>query len=758
MWFKHIDPSKIRWYYIDASQDYGDSLNWKPEEHDGSSVAKADKELPATLTDNTVYLIRRSNHKWNMLENQDPNRDPYPFSWCYNNVAGCTLPAGSLRIAIVGMPKQDDPLFQYMPEQARTAWVDNVTDGTRDYAPLAQNMGNGWYKNADIIKLQARDVVLYNLYIMTNSQSSVGNGWQNAKYYIYVNCENFIGAKLYTCQMRGDLNQPNDVVADGIAGTMGYDVFTPTTCGVFYTNTCHIYDSTLVNKPDSYENGWYFRLYSRFGQCTINNITLLNIPLSNNQGSDRYNHCGFFHIDSVDGSYRSLTKVHAYNIHMYLYRTKTSHSYNRYRKLLTGQTNTYNVHDITIEEQVDSKQIPDATNYALVEGRMVDITSFNPGSIVSNITMNVPKCFGFPFFSFTTPRMDDRDSKMFTPKSQWYIVKNISFIGTGQGASGTWGSKNTNVINIEHGNSSYEQAYLYLVPTCEQLIVQNISITSYYNTNDNGLYLRGAMVDMVNNHLQCKASLYRCTGKIGSIKTYDVGGAFTDNAGANLLYIGSITCNRNNPDSPYIGQQAISPSWKSQILVGSTNTRFLRDDNMSDSNPSNLNDHMYLCTSDLLEGNFVARNIAAKAETWSVYRTGGHSCTLRFVCQKKDIENYPLRIGDMPFAGIKRHLQKGINRCTFYMTTTGYNSPAQIKDKMRFRAKLPSGLYVCDSGDWSDDPDTVWNNVELNTSFKYTFYIDMEAEGDVEFSYQFWWYMLDAYTYLDPFPAVELVQ
>ena len=297
-----------------------------------------------------------------------------------------------------------------------------------------------------------------------------------------------------------------------------------------------------------------------------------------------------------------------------------------------------------------------------------------------------------------------------------------------------------------------------LNPTCDQLIVQNINIKSYYNTSASGFGATGAMLDMVNNHLQCKVTLRKCTGKIGSIKTYDVGSAFTDSSGANLVYIGAITCNRNNPNSPYTGQQAISPSWRSQILVGSTNTKFIQDNNFSNESISNNNDHMYLCTSDTLEGNFVARNKPAKAETWSVYRTGGHSCTLRFVCEVADIANYPLRIGDLPFAGIKRHLQKGINKCTFYMTMFGYNDYTQIKDKMRFRAKLPSGLYVGSNGEWSEDNETVWNNIELNTSYKYTFYIDMETEGDVEFSYQFWWYMLGGYTYLDPFPAVELVQ
>lgn len=749
MWFKHM---AAQWYYIDPTQQYNDSEDWDPAEHDGSSITKADRELPAVLQDNTVYLIRRSNHQHVTDEGA-----PYPRIWCYNNSNGCELASGAMRVAIIGMPKQDDPVFEYMPEDAKTQWGPDASE----WATLAQNY-NKYIVDNHFIRLNARDVVIYNLRIRTLTAHSSSNGYNTGKGFIMANCENFEASKIYSCMIHGDILDPTDVTGTWFTSVMNdYYSVTPILFHVTYTNTCNIHDSVLLSKGDCRDNGGYIYLYSRFGNCTVENITIHSIPLANNSdGSGRYNHGGFFAFVS-DNTYRSLSKIDVHNIRMYLYRAMIDSNYGVHRKLLTGQANLWNVHDITIEEAADENQLAGASINKTVYGYFFELDSFNPGCIVENITCNLPKCKGLQFFNYNIGRRDREYDYYFTPKSQWHILRNISFIGVGEGedGEGTWGSTNSTVFTA-NDQQSRENEYIYngINPTCDQLIIQNINIKAYYNTSSSGFNVVGAMLDMVNNDLQCRACLRKCTGKIGSLKTYSVGGAFTDASGGNLVYIGSITCNRNNPGSPYTGQQAIEPSWRSQILVGSTNTKFIRDNNFSNSEINNNNDHMYLCTSDTLEGNFVARNKPAKAETWSVYRTGGHSCTLRFVCEVSDIANYPLRIGDLPFAGIKRTLQKGINKCTFYMTTFGYNDSTQIKDKMRFRAKLPSGLYVGSNGEWSEDNETVWNNIELHTSYKYTFYIEMEEEGDVEFSYQFWWYMLGGYTYLDPFPAVELVE
>ena len=749
MWFKHITPT---WYYIDPSQNYTDSDDWVEEDHDGSSIEKAARELPAVLNDTTVYLIRRTYHQWYITEGSN-----YPRTYCYNKAAGSAVTSGAMRVAIVGMPKQEDELYAYMPEEAKTAWGAD----SYDYATLAQNP-NQLITNKHYIDLSARDVVLYNLLMRTyrhnNSSDDAYNALRNCNYgLVGATCENFEASKLYTCMNNCNFLDETERSGEIFSNMNPYGRGTPRFLSINYSNTCHIWNCDLLNTSDGWETGYYIYLWTRTGNCSVHDINMYNIPIGTKNDYSIV-HNGFVYF-GYPSNFQSLSKVEVHDIHMYVYRNTVQPSKNTLRPVFNGQANLWNVSNITIEmaEQQFGSYMTNPTGY------MVDIGAFNPGSIVDGITATLKDCKGINFFNFDVPHNDNEEwNKYYTPKSQWFIVKNISFLGTPEseesGDTSQWGG-NTTVVTITNSKMTYTSySYLGNAPTCNQLIVQNINIDTYYNTSTSGFNVKGAMLDMVNNHLKCRVTARACTGKIGSIKTYSVSGAFTDDTAANLLYIGSITCNRNNPDEPYTGQQAIEPSWKSQILVGSTNTKFIRDNNFSNDSISNNNDHMYLCTSDTLEGNFVARNRPAKAETWSVYRTGGHSCTLRFVCEVADIVNYPLRIGDLPFAGIKRHLQKGINKCTFYMTTFGYNDSTQIKDKMRFRAKLPSGLYVGSNGEWSEDNETVWNNIELNTSYKYTFYIDMEEEGDVEFSYQFWWYMLGGYTYLDPFPAVELVQ
>ena len=740
MWFKHITPN---WYYIDPVQNTGDST-WKPEDHDGSTVEKAAPSLPESLSDNTVYLIRRTDHTYHLNEGES-----IPKAWCYTSENGCSV-SGAMRIAIIGMPKSTDEVYQYIPEAAQTAW------GSDDYdwATLC-HINKVLSKNH--IDLNSRDVVIYNLMLRRFDlyDNNKYNETQDGTYsLINISCENVEVSKIYASVAENNYLDETERNGELFKNTNRYQRLTVRLMSINYSNTCHIWDSTLLAAHDGWDNGKYIYLYTRMGNCSIHDVAIHNIPIGGSSHSSL--HGAYFEIGSP-GNYQSLANIDFYNVKMYMYGTTISPSQsNRFRTLISGQASKWNVRDITVE--MGENQF--GTIFSNPQSYLISLSLFNPGSIVDGITANLPTCKGISLLNVDIPIATQSDWNYFhTPKSQWYIVKNISFLGTPKsddGDSSVWGGNST-MININNGKATDgAYHYLYTLPQCQQLIVQNINVKSYYNTSDSGLVIRGALLDMVNNDLECRVRVQACTGKIGSITTYNVDSALIDDTASNLLYVGSITCNRNNPSNPYTGQQAISPSWRSQILVGSTNTKFIQDNNFS-NDVTNKNDHMYICTSDTLEGNFVARNRPAKAETWSVYRTGGHSCTLRFLCEVSDISEYPLRIGDLPFAGIKRHLQAGINKCTFYMTMFGYNDYSQIKDKMRFRAKLPSGLYVGQNGEWSEDNDTVWNNIELNTSYKYTFYIEMEEAGDVEFSYQFWWYMLGGYTYLDPFPEITQI-
>ena len=75
---------------------------------------------------------------------------------------------------------------------------------------------------------------------------------------------------------------------------------------------------------------------------------------------------------------------------------------------------------------------------------------------------------------------------------------------------------------------------------------------------------------------------------------------------------------------------------------------------------------------------------------------------------------------------------------------------------MQIFAKLGFN-QMAGGGTWEQDDTTVWNNIELNTSFKYTMYIELAEEADVEVVCFWGWYIKGGYTYMDPFPDDEVL-
>ena len=754
MWFKYITPN---WYFIDPTQRWFDS-DWNQADHDGSTIAKADKSLPDVLQDNTVYLIRRSNEKWIV----DTSIASYPTSWCYTHDS--TITGGSSseylkRVAIVGMPKSDDELYQYMPEEAKTAWGNDEYD----YAILAEHPTSSLTErdSGQMIRIYSKDIAVYNIHFKRRYRRYVisdGYALNRSNNIIQMICDDAEISKFYSCVTQSNFLDESE--RNGSLSTGGNDYwFCPNLILIEYNNTCKIYNGIILSAPDQRNsgNGAQFRLHSRMGTAEIHNITIYEYPMNTERNTDDvyyypYIHNATFWFSTPDSWYE-LTRNNISDINVYLFKSTRNYG-NGYRGVINGHGYMWNIKDIQVQEAPDNMQF--GTYYPRKNSSwVINVDTHSCGSVIDNVMVDLPKCSKYRTVAFNKNRSTSRDV-YFTTKGQWNIVKNITFNGTPSNETPIWNAVDNDVCmyiqdnnkGLNLGDSSY--VYLPCRPICDQLIAQNINVKCYHNPSNYTLSLRGVMIDMGDNDIEGSVWITNSTGKIKSIKVKTYGGALTDDIGGNLLYIGKIECFK---DKNYAGQQAIEPCWRSQILVGQTNTKFLRDNTFS-TDVTNNNDHMYICTSDSLEGNFVARNRPAKAETWSVYRTGGHPCTLRFVCEQGDIANNPLRIGDAPFAGIKKALTAGTNKCTFYLTTFGYSDPSMVQNKMRFRAKLPSGEFVGGSGIWEKDEETVWNNIELNESYKYTMYIDVEEDCEVEFSYQYWWYFLSAYTYLDPFPEI----
>lgn len=737
MWIKMKTPV---FYFIDPTQAYV-AESWVAEDHDGSSVVKADRTLPATLQDGVCYLVRRS-----------PRMNADNSKWVVPT-AGVTMSKGNY-VAIVGMPKQDDELYAYMPEEAKTAWGAD----TDEKAVFGET--NSW-GNANLININCKNTLIYNVLVKSVWRHRGNNGESENGTYGYFN---ITGEVVDLVKVENTIENNDLVNGDtckcywSTSNIDYYRVLSPFRLNVTVGAT--VLDSAFQRMVTLYSTS--YGCVSMAGSSpkngfVIKNIKIYNTSMHHGSGFADNQNAGIFEFPGDNNRSQRYT-VLIDTVNEYLFCSDSSSSNDRtgsVQPILTGGGfNNIHINNVTIEmnsEQFDRTKQPTFRNVT-----HINVPCFGGGSVVENITCNLPKLTGNVNLVNMYEQTWVDNNRQFLPKSQWYILKNViaNFCPMDSTPEASGGDSNNNIVSAYSDlNASWNNQQSQIM-TCRQIIVQNISVTAPRLTNGYAVNFGDAMLDMLGNDIQGRGAFTRCTGKIGSFTTYGAGDIIKDGY-SNLLYIKKLQCNRNNPDTPYTGQPTFTPTWCSHILIGETNTMFIADDYSAGSGNNNL-DCMYVCTANSIKGNFTVRNPKCKVETWSVNRTGGHSCTLRFLNEYGDASGTPIVVGGRPFAGLKRHLAAGRHKLTFYLTTYGYNDPAQIKDNMTIFAKLGMN-QMSGGGTWEADETTVWNNIELNTSFKYIMYIELEEEADVEFVYTWWMYMKGGYTYLDPFPEDEVL-
>lgn len=736
MWIKMKTPV---FYYIDPTQAYVEET-WVPEDHDGSSVAKADRKLPTALQDGVCYLIRRC-----------PRNHTDNSKWCVPTEL--TSITGGNYIAIVGMPKADDELYAYMPEDAKTAW------GADEDEKAVFGETNSW-GNADLIKINCKNILLYNILVKSVWRHRGGASASENGVYSYFDLSGEV-AELVKVE---NTIQDNDLIS-GDDCTMFWNNQNVD----YYRQLCPfnlnqtvgatVRDSTFQRTMPVYNESFgavRFSGSSPKNGFVIKNIKVYNTSVHNKTGITTNSNAGVFQFPGDnERRLRYTVLIDTVNEYLFKYPSGTGSQYRAVQQLISGGGyNNIHINNVTIEMNADQFDRP---NYFSFGGDVhIPAACFGGGSVIEHITCNLPELKGNVNLIEMYEQNWVSDEKRFLPKSQWYILKDIivNFCPMDNTPVANGGSSNNNIVRAYSDLQTSWNNQQSNIMTCRQIIVQNVSVTAHRLTDGYAVNFSDAMVDMLANNIQGRGYFRRCTGKVGSFTSYGVSDIIGD-GGSNLLYIKKLQCNRNNPDTAYTGQPAFTPSWASHILIGETNTMFIADDYADGYSQNNL-DCMYVCTANTLKGNFTVRNPRCKVETWSVNRTGGHSCTLRFLNEYGDASTMPIIVGGRPFAGLKRHLAAGRHKLTFYATTYGYNDPTLIKDNMTIFAKLGTN-QMAGGGTWEKDTTTVWNNIELNTSFKYTMYIELEEEADVEFVYTWWWYMKNGYTYLDPFPEDEVL-
>lgn len=329
----------------------------------------------------------------------------------------------------------------------------------------------------------------------------------------------------------------------------------------------------------------------------------------------------------------------------------------------------------------------------------------------------------------------------------------------------------TPVYNDGHNDRNYENTYnekgsheYHLVRArmsndqdrvvSTDFLIKNLKINAPFGR---ALYATHSLIDMKTMDIYGSISVTNCMGKIGSVNTWYPGYCVADNGG-NLLHINTIECNRFNESFPYTGQHAIIPSYRSNILVTDCNIEMMPNT----VNTESQRNCSYICTnnnSHITTGNYFVRNQRSFCRTWSVNRVGSYGgCSLKLSNESGGSDwNYPLLVGGLPFKGVTKTCESAGNYIAkIYATTYGYNDPSMISDMLKVRiTKEDKSIVTSYDGNWSRDETSVWENIEAGTAYVLEIPFTVDKAQDIEFEFAFSWDMIGGATYLDPHPVIE---
>ena len=691
--------------YIDPNQQYIDGA----VEGDGSTPNTPLWNFPKTLTGNKIYLVRRSVNGY------------------YASVSiGSTGDNTVVSLIIWGMPVVGDSHYDMVPDEVKTLWTESG-DSSKAYVRFERNtikdtLNCPYAKNLDLRGFEFithGDVKSY-YSIKVSTSSDICNTYIEKVHFYGDDCDFINGA----------------LSVDSYFGTRYLRI----------DNENWGYQTMIKNCIiDAYYSEHALMIgrtqYVYIEGCTINACQ------HNDNGS------GVIHWCEGESYHAPFVTIKNCNVYAYT-NPYTSEYYLQY--IFTGTTAVLNVNGLTY-------QMADTPHYTPYQNRiylspLISVTLTSPGSVIENITCDfgLTTAGGYRSLIYLNyyPQTD-YDSGASTVYGQYTIVKDITINmartpqysdGSNYGGGNIWNTDGNNRGLITLMSDSYSRG------ASSDYLVQDLHLSA-----PRGVVLRAnnALLDLKSCDFEGSLDLNRCTGKIGAISTWFPGYAVYDRGG-NILYIKSITCNRSNASYEYNGQNALVPSYSSNILCGSTNGIFMP------SVASNTNNRVkrcsYICTNDQIPGNYTARNSYSECRTWSVNRVGSvGGCSLRLTNESGyDDNTYPLNIAGEPFKGISISAAAGNRKAIVHVAMYGYNDFTQVAEKFRIKITRPDGSYEMStvSGTWSVDDASEWENVEGQTQYKCEIPFTLAEDCQVQFEYQFAWAMKGGVLYLDPYPDI----
>ena len=741
------------------------------EPGDGSTPSTALSNIPTTLTDKTCYIIRRN------ADDETIHVD-MPQSWY----------ASLYYIMFLGMPLSDDPMYNIMESEAKTAWGAD----TGKYARIRCNTTSGQDTYYEYSMSSTNNYTLFK----TNSIRNFYSG--NCYFYRDGNGHSSGSDGRYMSWMFG------------FDYSSRFADITFNNCKFGYTQYNLENDDYLLNNDISTDNSTYpqnkcrcFIAASSLNSFTINNCIINQVYV---MPYCRYDYWYQPHAKCiyVTGFNKSIFTNNQFNV---LYRnSNTSYGNNFTTSIWNNNIYLYGGDRSSIAvKNIEVNKIFTATNSRGANTNLYISSQRN--TVVDNIKLNVKKMgnsstFTIASYDTSLATFEFRGtnslkvSNVYTNLSQSYVrcnyfiymesmqdnvgnvsskIENIyakfSTVGNGLGGNivsinnnySTWNTS-TDPTDISGNNQWYERGYGR--NESKAWIANNIVVDAP-NVNGTALSLTraGAKSPYINGKVYLAHGTLDVKKHVWNYPT-SVGVTLRGNS---YYKCDDYEANIEYPDYSGTAQIDWQPQSMSSVYVSKSNC-ILMDENPYRTIYLASSNNSFVCPNYIKAGQFFQRNEVCFCKSWNTVRTGSNSQgSLRFNNNYANINNnsHPLIVGHEPYSGIQIvPSSTGKKILTAYMATKnmdaseiGYtgrigihvNCPEKYTDYYNVeKTNFKQHEYTSEAIGWQSDNSTWSGDTNLRT---YKCEIPIEVftlDEPIDVKIWFNWYSVNGYVYVDP--------
>ena len=687
----------MRYSNVDFNIVYVDPS--RSSDGDGTTPATAKKGLPTTaaaFAENTCYLIRRTAES-----------------------SACVIPNGTnssvTNLLLMGMPTASDPMWELVPQVARTAWGSD----SAEYANVQSTVASGSFQLP-----YAQHFLLHRAYLFRDSI--------NADNYIlkFSNSSDKIGCFAFEhCKF----------------GSRGVDV-----------DRASYAAEVTASRLKAYVYVYYARMVS-IVDCTINHCVV---------GSG-----------SADGIYvywSDVMNVHGVRVNSPAWRDNSqSYALNLSSSTTCGVECSVSDVTQTVRMNGTASRVPQLLSlqgYASVRVRNLKVvtgtplSSARPSSFaieypvvqlsycwevdIRDVDISLPDCWNCKAAAL---RLNRCYASSYVPgvakpiRNVKVVLATESGIGTPiTYANATRDDESYAAVSLDF---SYSDADVYAkVPTVDGITVRCPRGKALFATN----------VRMTEAVVEGTLVLRQSVADVLILSTWFPGKAIFASEGTHAR-VHELVCNVSNPDYPFDEDPAVGSDFddNGDVFVDVSNTA-LRPMAIE----SSTSDRVYQgfgCNNEGAEGHFAYRCANGLADTWSVHREGGGASAIKIYdngCSRPGT----MVLGRRPFKGMQilptttgRHVLKA------HVAFKGYAKPAELYRHFFISAEVCGRTYYSTlHGRWSDDTASVWKNDSELSQLVLEMPVEIPEVSPVDVRVYFSWYAAGGFVYLDP--DIKLVE